>query len=642
MPEKQPFTPVDIAAITSVHAVQSFGDNLLINFTKRNLEANILEDHFSLLDHYGNTYLSHPGSSAQLSPDGQHIAFEYNSFLHIYHLPAKETSELVPLYSSAYFMGHMADQHFRWSPDSRSIAFISIDADNVNNNTSVVVVDRLLYKTKGGRGREKFAGNQPFHIYIVNIDNKSTERITDGPFNDHSITWSPDGNHIAFISNRTGDPDLTHRNDLYVVNIHTKKTSCILTGTGNRLKPSWSPAGNRIAFLADENAHTSKDSPAPDVHVFTINPEGNDLTCHTRILDRRTDNIKWNEKGDLLFFTAGDHGSTALFALQVNENKIETIIHETILIKDYSLTSDPDKLFIVKNTIEVPDELFVFLLSNNIQSVITNLNTVATDHFLFADAEMFWCNSADNTPVQGWLMKPSHFDAAKKYPCILVMHGGPHNMYGFEFDEKIQLLSAAGFGVLFANPRGSSGYGQDFTNGNLLNWGGKDFEDVMAALNFAVNNNYWIDTGKLGVTGQSYGGFLTNWIITQTPIFKAAVSDGGISNLISFAGTSLYHCLIEAEFNGNTWNNYELLWNWSPLKYAVNISTPTLFLHGETDNEVPVSQSEEIFSAMKRLGIETQMVRYQNEGHGWRPDLLPANRIDNYERMINWFNRFLI
>jgi dipeptidyl aminopeptidase/acylaminoacyl peptidase len=214
-------------------------------------------------------------------------------------------------------------------------------------------------------------------------------------------------------------------------------------------------------------------------------------------------------------------------------------------------------------------------------------------------------------------------------------------MYGYEFDEKMQWLCAKGYGVVFFNPRGSHGYGQQFTNGNLLNWGGRDYEDIMNGMQYVLANYAWIDKHRLGVTGQSYGGFMTNWIITQTNLFKAAVSDGGISNLISFAGTSLYHCLIEAEFNGDTWNNYDLLWRWSPLKYVKNVTTPTLFLHGEKDNEVPVTQAEEMFSALKRLGVESEFVQYMNEGHGWRPDLLPANRIDLYGRMTDWFDNYL-
>ena len=238
-------------------------------------------------------------------------------------------------------------------------------------------------------------------------------------------------------------------------------------------------------------------------------------------------------------------------------------------------------------------------------------------------------------------MKPAFFDASKRYALILVIHGGPHNMFGYEFEERVQLLSARGYAVLFINPRGSHGYGQAFSNGCVLNWGGGDYKDLMMGIDHVIEKYAWIDKENLGVTGQSYGGYMTNWIITQTNRFKAAVADGGLSNLISFAGTSLYHSLMESEFNGNAYDNFPLLWQWSPLRNVRNVRTPTLFLHGQVDNEVPVSQAEEMYVALKKLGVETSFVQYIGERHGWRPDLRPKNKYDLYHRMINWFDQHL-
>ncbi|HUP13309.1 MAG TPA: prolyl oligopeptidase family serine peptidase, partial [Niastella sp.] len=203
-----------------------------------------------------------------------------------------------------------------------------------------------------------------------------------------------------------------------------------------------------------------------------------------------------------------------------------------------------------------------------------------------------------------------------------------------------QIFASKGYGVLYINPRGSSGYGQTFSYGCVLNWGGGDYKDVIAGVEHVITHHDWIDKDRLFVTGQSYGGYLTNWIITQTDRFKAAIVDGGISNLISFAGTSLYHSLMESEFNGRAYDNFPLLWQWSPLRNVKQVKTPTLFLHGEVDNEVPVSQAEEMYIALKKLGVKTSFVRYLEEGHGWRPDLKPANRVDMYKRMIDWFNAF--
>jgi dipeptidyl aminopeptidase/acylaminoacyl peptidase len=307
------------------------------------------------------------------------------------------------------------------------------------------------------------------------------------------------------------------------------------------------------------------------------------------------------------------------------------VIHEKMTIKSYCVDHLNNEIAYISNTIYRPDELFVD------HAPVTKIN----HHIKGAGAETFWLKSNDGTHLQAWIMKPAGFQDSNRYPLLLVIHGGPHNMFGYEFDERMQMLSAAGYGVVFMNPRGSTGYGQAFAHGNLMNWGGKDYQDLMSAVDHAIATYDWVDADKLGVTGQSYGGFMTNWIITQTTRFKAAVSDGGISNLISFAGTSLYHCLLDAEYNGPTWKNYDALWNWSPLKYVEHATTPTLFLHGEKDNEVPISQSEEIFTALKKSRVETVLVRYLEEGHGWRPDLKPLTRLDTFEKMISWFNLYL-
>jgi dipeptidyl aminopeptidase/acylaminoacyl peptidase len=619
--------------------VSADGSRILLSSTRRDVVKNRLSDDIYILSETGDQLHHFTGSSPILSPDGRYIAFEEDGGLSVYNLQSKQSRKLTNIYSTDYFMGHMAESNFMWSPDSKSIAYISSDPHETQPS-SQQATSRLLYKTKGGRGREKFVDERLMHIWKVSIETAETYCLTPGNFNEHSITWSPDGNHIAFISDRSGNPDRTHSNDLLTVNVHTKELKTVVTGRGSRFKPKWSPRGDVIAFLADGSAFTSKDSAAPDMQVYCVTPDGKELKCLTASLDRRTDNIKWGIVGDRIYFTAGDHGSTSLYSVNISDTTIAKAIDGRFQVKDYSVFNTGDRVAFIKNTIDAPDELYIAALNGATCNRITTFNDAVSTAALVG-AETFWFNASDNTPVQGWLMKPSEFRASSKCPVVLVIHGGPHNMYGYEFDEKMQWLCAKGYGVVFFNPRGSHGYGQQFTNGNLLNWGGRDYEDIMNGMQYVLANYAWIDKHRLGVTGQSYGGFMTNWIITQTNLFKAAVSDGGISNLISFAGTSLYHCLIEAEFNGDTWNNYDLLWRWSPLKYVKNVTTPTLFLHGEKDNEVPVTQAEEMFSALKRLGVESEFVQYMNEGHGWRPDLLPANRIDLYGRMTDWFDNYL-
>ncbi len=211
-------------------------------------------------------------------------------------------------------------------------------------------------------------------------------------------------------------------------------------------------------------------------------------------------------------------------------------------------------------------------------------------------------------------------------------------MYGWSFNPSFQVYVARGYGVLYLNPRGSSGYGQKFSDGTINEWGGGDYRDLMAGVDEVLRKNSWIDGERLGVTGGSYGGFMTNWIITQTPRFKGAVAVASLSNLISFYSTSLYQDLIHAEFGGFPWDNFELLWQWSPFDYVRQVQTPTLFLHGENDNDVHITQAEEMYMALKRRGVETVLVRYPREGHGLRE---PKHRVDALERTVNWFDRYV-
>jgi dipeptidyl aminopeptidase/acylaminoacyl peptidase len=211
-------------------------------------------------------------------------------------------------------------------------------------------------------------------------------------------------------------------------------------------------------------------------------------------------------------------------------------------------------------------------------------------------------------------------------------------MYGYRYSDRFQMLASHGYGVVFINPRGSRGYGQTFADGCVLNWGGGDYQDLMAGVDHAIEQNGWIDAERLGVIGGSYGGFMTNWIITQTDRFKAAIPVASVSNLISFYGTSLYQLLIEVEFNGKPWDNYAMLWQWSPLNHIKNVTTPTLLIHGENDHDVPITQAEEMYIAIKKLGVDATFVRYPGEGHGIRK---PSHVMDYRRRILDWFDQYV-
>lgn len=426
---------------------------------------------------------------------------------------------------------------------------------------------------------------------------------------------------------------------------------------------------------------TTIDSVAEDTHVWVIAAAGGTGKELTAEQDRRVRNPRWSPDSRGVLFLAGDKGSTSLFRVGVSGGRIERLV---LFYLDGQLagifdTSDArsrpgsdsqemrasssqiGSFSVARRTVSVttpgtltdrslapfaitltdplrPAEVWLGLggglpfrrLSAHNDSFVRSLRLSGPEEVNF--------KSFDGTAIQGWLMKPLGWRADRKYPLILSIHGGPHGMSGWGFNTAFQAYAARGYGVLFLNPRGSSGYGQKFSDGTLGEWGGGDYKDLMAGVDEVLRRNSWINPDRLGVTGGSYGGFMTNWIITQTPRFKAAVANASVSNLISFYSTSLYQDLIHAEFGGFPWDDYDLLWQWSPLRYVKQAVTPTLFIHGEQDNDVHITQAEEMYMGLKRRGVETVFVRYPREGHGLRE---PQHRVDALERTIGWFDRFL-
>jgi dipeptidyl aminopeptidase/acylaminoacyl peptidase len=567
---------------------------------------------------------------------------EGESYIWLFSLENGTKKPLVPVYESHYFMGHLSVKDFGWSPDGAKIAYISTGAFISATTTSdAKVIDRLLYKTKGGRGRPFFTDDEVSHVWVTALDGSKPQQLTSGEYNEHSISWSPDSSKIAFISNRSGDQDNNQLHDLWSVDVASKKIVRYTENFGTTFLPSWSPDGTSIAFLATLGKVATNDSPAEDTHLYLVESNG-EIRCLTKAFDRRIEQVRWHPQSKSLFFTAGNHGTTSIYNVDVATNKVEHLIGENCHILEFSLDKSGNNICYISTDTTHLTEIFLYDTSANAKRQLTGQSKHSFDNCLLQTAEAFWFKSFDDLDIQGWIIKPANFLAEQKYPLVLVIHGGPHNMFGYEFEDRMQILSAKGYGVLFINPRGSSGYGQAFSSGCVLNWGGGDYKDLMSGVDAAIEQNSWIDPNRLGVTGQSYGGYMANWIITQTNRFKAAVVDGGISNLISFAGTSLYHSLMESEFNGSAYDNFPLLWQWSPLRNVKNVSTPTLFLHGQLDNEVPVTQAEEMYIALKKLGVESKFVQYIGEGHGWRPDLKPQNRYDLLNRTIEWFDKFLM
>jgi dipeptidyl aminopeptidase/acylaminoacyl peptidase len=647
---KRMLTIDDLQHIAVLSGASLSADGKLVAYvtTKVVLEENAHKDFITVIDVISKqAIIVWEGSAPQWSPIAKEIAYlaSFNgvSYIWIYSLDSDVRKPLAPVNESHYFMGHLAVKDFKWSPDGRYIAYISAELYTIGKpgTNNIKVIDRLLYKTKGGRGRPLVTDDALSHIWVVGINTGEPLLITPGNFNEHSLCWSPGCKQIAFVSNRSSDPDNNQLHDLWSIDLDTAILSRHTQNFGTVYQPSWSHDGSYIAFLATRSKVATNDSPAEDTQLYVMACGDNTFRCLTQSFDRRIEQASWHPKMNTIFFTAGNNGTTSIYNVDVDNGTVDHVAGEHCHILEYAPGETGAFICFVSTDTTHLTEIFIHEVNAKINRQVSNNTDNLLHYCRLQDTQTFWFKSFDGLNVQGWLMKPGNFNPGEKYPLVLVIHGGPHNMFGYEFEDRVQLLSANGYGVLYINPRGSSGYGQAFSNGCVLNWGGGDYKDLMAGVDAAIQANDWIDLDRMGVTGQSYGGFMTNWIITQTQRFKAAVVDGGISNLVSFAGTSLYHSLMESEFNGSVYNNVEVLWQWSPLRNIRNVTTPTLILHGEVDNEVPLSQAEEMYIALKKMGVDSTMVQYLGEGHGWRPDMKPGNRYDVLKRTVEWFNKYL-
>jgi dipeptidyl aminopeptidase/acylaminoacyl peptidase len=631
------------------------------------------------------------GANPRWSPDGRRVAFlaahDAQSGLWVVNMQTNDRTPrfVAPIRDTNFFITY-ADEPFAWGPDSRRIAYISAsEPDGVSppitasgerpQRPDPLVVDRIQYKS-----RTSFSDNLRTHVWLVDVDSPAPRQLTFGPAYDHALTFSPRGDEIAFLSNHEADPDARNNSDIFAVGTDGRVRQ-ITNTAGCEYQPTWSPDGRLLAYVATKRDVTTIDSVAEDTHVWVVNADGSQPREVSSQLDRRATRPRWSPDSSSLLFLAGNRGRTTIYRVAAQGGRAQAfslwqygddlrglfdaerqpagtaeteelrparpfqIGNFSIATRAVVTTPRPSETvayamplaFTLSNAV-APTEVWLGLGPNVPLQRLSAHNDEWLRPVTLVAPEEFTFRSFDDTPVQGWLMKPVGWRDTQRYPLILSIHGGPHGMYGYGFNAAFQTYAARGYAVLFINPRGSSGYGQRFSDGTLREWGGGDYRDLMAGVDEALHRYTWLDAGRMGVTGGSYGGFMTNWIITQTPRFRAAVANASVSNLVSFYATSLYQDLIHAEFGGAPWDDFELLWRWSPLRYAAQAQTPTLFIHGEQDNDVHITQAEEMYMALRRRGVETQFARYPREGHGLRE---PRHRQDALERTLAWFDKYL-
>ena len=536
-----------------------------------------------------------------------------------------------------------------WSPDGKWMAFTMFVPEDGKTFAKIPAkpkgakwaeaakyIDKMQYRRDGG-GYVKEGYRQ---IFVLSIDGGTPRQITTGAFNAGTPEWSADGRSLLFSANRHENHEFDPRNsEIYEVSLSDGSIKALTNRQGPDNGPMLSPNGKMIAYTgADDNYHGYQLT-----RLYIVDPDGGNPRLISKGFDRDVDNIHWAGDNDGLYFQYDDKGETkiALMSLSGEVTDLTNDVGGLTVGRpyssgDFSVSANDRYAFTHGNADHLAD-LSVGSKDGSEQR-ITRLNDDLFSYKELGKVEEMWCKSShDERDIQSWICKPPGFDPNKKYPLILEIHGGPFTNYGDRFSAEVQLYAAAGYVVLYSNPRGSTSYGEEF--GDLIhhNYPSQDYDDLMSAVDAAIGKGY-VDENQLYVTGGSGGGVLTAWIVGHTDRFKAAVVAKPVINWYSFVLNADNPAFFyKYWFPGLPWDHLEHYMKRSPLSYAKNVKTPTMLLTGEVDYRTPISETEQYYAALKLSGAETAMVRFPESGHGIanRPSYLMSKVL----HILEWFER---
>jgi dipeptidyl aminopeptidase/acylaminoacyl peptidase len=530
-------------------------------------------------------------------------------------------------------------KEFTWSPDGKQLAFISstpgVEAAEASGDP--MVITRYLYKPDAGEGMTRFNDNQRLHIFVVDVSTKQARQLTQGNTDEHSIDWSPDGKEILFAANREPNQDEFFNYDVFALKLSDNSIRRVTATESNEYEPLWSPDGKRIVFRGTRRGLTDRETTMEDTHVWVMNADGSERREIGAVLDNRQGVPRWAPDGSAVYFTIQERGSNYLVRLPISGGKPEYVVKDTGGVGAWSVGKDGT----IAYGFASPHDLAQLYLKTGgaAPRKLTDLNAEPFAGKQIAEVESFTFISNDNKfEVEAFLTKPLGMTATSKHPLIVNIHGGPHGQNGPAFSYKNQVYAAHGWATLQVNYRGSTGYGQKFADAVFGDQDGNEGQDVLYAVSAAVRRYLWIDRERMGIEGVSYGGQLTDWLITQTNEFKATIPIAGIANLVSYNYMTYYNQYEEMEFGQflHQGNLMDVAWERSALKHVAAAHTPTMLMHGENDNDVPIAEAEQFFIALKDVGTEAIFVRYPREGHGLGE---VKHNIDATDRCIAWYEK---
>ena len=541
-----------------------------------------------------------------------------------------------------------------WSPDGSRIAFtqqVTEDDREESRDTGLDgdefepeepdprVIDRKVYRA----GQRYFDGKRS-HVYVVDLedggsgDGDEIRRLTDGDYDHVNPEWA-DAGRLLYGARRTGDPDDNIVIDVVEYDLDAdEETETVTQTTG------WTPLlaateDGRVAYAAtpEENATLRQ------TEIEVLDRETGEVTTLTETLDRTLSmavSPQWGPSEELLYFSTPDEGEYAVWRAPGDAGSDpERVVGDGEV---EAATVGADKIAFVRSEWDHPGDVFVSTLGGAESRRLTRINSDYLDDRAICQPEEVRFENESGDEIQGWVLTPPNFAEGEQYPLAVEIHGGPHSMWSTSGTmwHEFQLLAARGYVVFWSNPRGSTGYGEEFMAAlEGGKWGEVAYEDVMAGVDEVASREY-VDEGDMYVTGGSYGGYMTTWIVGQTDRFAGAVSQRGVYELNSFYGSTDAFKLIEWDFDANPWDDHEFLWEQSPTAYADEVDTPTLLIHSDDDYRVPVNNAEMLYLMYKKNDVETRLVRYPREGHELSRSGEPAHVVDRLERLVRWFDGY--
>ena len=543
------------------------------------------------------------------------------------------------------------------SPDSRKILCIFTKADEVpkdkDGRKEAPVyrhITRLFYKLDNSGYQPK----DPGHVYVFDIETGEGRQITRGKYGERGPGWFPDSRRIAYIANIKPDPDMDPLYDgIFITDINSAKPRKLNKPDGPVESLAVSPNGKEIAFIGHDEvedpwgvaSNRIWKVPVAGGKAIDLMPrfdyQAEDDTISDLAEGHMASGPVWSPDGKKICFLYSKTGSTLIGEISSRGGKLRTLLGGKQHVAGFSLAgSKKTGVCLIANPM-MPAEAFIFKTTGNSRpKQITRFNSELLKELNVSKPEEVIVAGHDGYPIHGWIMKPPKFKAGGRYASVMQIHGGPRVQYGHSFFHEMQYLAAQGYVVYYCNPRGGQGYGRAHAECIVDNWGTLDYDDCISFAKHMSRRKY-IHADKMGVTGGSYGGYMTNWIVTHTNMFKAAVTQRSVTNFISMFGSSDIGFMVDREIKGKPWDDYEHWWDRSPIKHVKNVRTPLLIIHSEQDLRCPQEQGEQLYISLRKLRRKTELVLFPGEPHGLSRGGRPDRRLARLDWIRLWFDRYL-